>query len=82
MSSSRRSAAPSPGLGDSLLLLASKTEVFALQVESMAVRHPELAAECTELSGRMRAAAGEHRTSARAAIALAGRPVDGDDQTS
>jgi hypothetical protein len=56
-------AQPSPSLSDHdrVLLLASQVDVFALQVESMAVRHPQLAAECAELSGRMRSAVHQHR---------------------
>lgn len=54
---------------DRVLVLTSEIEVFALQLESMAVRHPQLAAECAALSGRMRDVVGEHRSAVRAPAA-------------
>ena len=54
---------------DRVLLLTSEIEVFALQLESMAVRHPQLAAECSELAGRMRDVVLEHRGAVRASTA-------------
>ena len=59
---------PVPALSDRdrVLVLTSELEVFALQVESMAVRHPQLAAECAELSGRIRESVHQHRSAVRA----------------
>jgi hypothetical protein len=54
---------------DRVLLLTSEIEVFALQLESLAVRHPQLASECAELSGRMRDVVREHRSAVRAPTA-------------
>ena len=61
------SATSPPSDRDRLLLLTSEVEVFALQLENLAVRHPQLAKELAGLSGRMRAAVREHRTAVRGA---------------
>ena len=55
----------SPSTRDRLLLLTCEVETFALQLENMAVRHPQLGSECLALAARMRRAAVDHRQAVR-----------------
>ncbi len=48
--------------GDRVLLLACEVEIYALQLENMALRHAAVAQECLALAGRMRATVAEHRS--------------------